>query len=491
MKINELEQRIEHLEIESKELEEQAKEARFKLSKMKDKAVANVGEIVLGKYLKDEEKKYFEQFYSTKAELKEEHSKEKSDDDKIKKLDETGDKLRDNIEGFIFNSLSKATDDEKIVAGQYLYDKGVLYGCGDLGSFKNPTTCGGCHKNEAISEKLGLRKYSEFVGDRCYRIPQEVKDKAVNSLSKGLIQENGKAEIDKLLDRVSNNKKEIEDKNKLKSAYWALNESKTDYEKVEKEMPEFFDEITEERDKSRVEFAVADSKKNIGVIIRDDWNYYGSGGCEYGVTIIAFRDGKTKEEYFQYRDAYSPDKDDWRYHFKEAEIVKVTNDNVTIKLKSNRERPFEITRTFPLAKTKQQLETILSKEEQTRFIEKFNDAEREIIESNSRPNATMPDYDASFGMTVGGSFTGRSVPYETPQIVSKYMDSKQGLGALVVKAQIDHGSGRGKQYGWYGYKISKDGKYSVVASDNAYQLELKDGKRIVMKAKDLLKGDKK
>jgi len=109
------------------------------------------------------------------------------------------------------------------------------------------------------------------------------------------------------------------------------------------------------------------------------------------------------------------------------------------------------------------------------------------------PDATMPDYIKMWGMTgtfPAGVSTGQSVPYDKPEIVEKYVNAKAGIAALVIKSQIDHCAGRGKQYAWTGYTIDKTGKIERVYDDNAYQLQLKEGKRIEVKAKDLLKEKK-
>jgi hypothetical protein len=83
--------------------------------------------------------------------------------------------------------------------------------------------------------------------------------------------------------------------------------------------------------------------------------------------------------------------------------------------------------------------------------------------------------------------TGRMVPYERPQIVDEYVDEEQGIGAIIIKSQIDHDAGFGKQYRWEGYVVDKNGNIKSVWSDNAYELELRKGKRIEMKAVELLK----
>lgn len=102
----------------------------------------------------------------------------------------------------------------------------------------------------------------------------------------------------------------------------------------------------------------------------------------------------------------------------------------------------------------------------------------------------MPMYVSLYGFEgtlPQGTDTGQMVPYEKPEIIDRYVDIKKGIAAFVLKAQIDHGAGRGKQYEWVGYVIEKDGTIKPVDRECAYQLDLKDGKQIRMKARDLIK----
>ena len=498
-KISQLEEQIKNLEREAGTLGKQKETAEKSRYNTKKASIAATGGALLKKYLQNDDKEYLREFYGICKEISKEYNKEKSDQKKIDKLNENKDKIGGSISGFIFDRLKTASDDERMVAGQYLFNKGVYYGCGDFGGFKNPTTCGGCHASETLLERLDLKKYAEFTGDRCYSIPEKVKEKAINNVSQGSIKEKAKQikenleNIDKKLKGIN---QELHNKHQTVSAYKILNSGKVDYEKVEEKMPDFFNEILRSRgDKSGVEFATADIKNNVGLILTRDWNYYGSGGCEYGVTAIVCRDGKTKEEYFKYRDPYNASGDDYRYHFDKAEIVKVTDKDITVKLKSSRQDvgAFEIERTFELAKEekpKESLEEVLSKEEQDKFNQKFNDIEKQLLDNHYKPNATMPMYVSLWGFQgtlPQGINTGQSVPYEKPEIIDKYVDARKGVAGIVIKAQIDHCAGHGKQYEWCGYAINKDGKANLVERECAYQLQLKEGKNIVMKAKEMIK----
>jgi len=397
----------------------------------------------------------------------------------------------------ILKKLQTMTDSEKLVVGQYAYRQGVFYGCNDFGFFKNPTTCGGCHSGERLVHDLGLEKYVEFQGDRCYSIPREVFDSAW----KKLIKEEGYTTMEKLESKLKSKQEQLEEireterkKSETLGIYQLLEKSGTDYEKVEAEMPEFIDLIrsTDKRKRTGVDYATADPEKGIGVILTDEWTYYGTGGCEYGVSVIVFRDGESKREYFKWRDPYDPDRDNPSYNFHTAEIVKATEKEVTVKLKS---REYETIRTYSLEqKPKQELslEDKLSPEEQKAFEKRFKEEKDRLLKESYRENARMPRYVAMWGAS--GTFpcgidSGAEVPYDRSEIVDEFINPGTGVGVVVVKAQIDHCAGDGKQYEWVAYKITPK-KTEMLTRECAYQIELKQGKRIEMKASQLFKSSK-
>jgi hypothetical protein len=496
MKIEQIEEQIESLEAKIKNAsneQENLEESRDNFIKEK---IAESGKKIADKYLSQEAKKAVDEINALRQEIedaqKTKNPKYCDKDGRIK--DEIYNKkyeLKKKSENLVLDELAKASDNERIIGAYYLSDIEAIYGgCSGFGYHKDPSTCGGCVAGQRIAAKLDLKKYYDFLGDRQYKISEKTKISALEKVA-GI---NVNNELKKLKKNPEESKKNLEkikaEKSELakkKSAYETLKNSGMDYEEVEEKMPEFVDEI------KGAGFATADIKNNVGVILAHSSNYYGSGGCEYGVNAIVFRDGKTKEEYFKYRDAYSANKDDYRYHFDKAEIVKVTKDNVTIKLTSNRKGPFSVQRTFDLSKSEKKLESILSKDEQEKFEAKYQETEKKLLNDHYLPDATMPDYIKMWGMTgtfPAGVSTGQSVPYDKPEIVEKYVNAKAGIAALVIKSQIDHCAGRGKQYAWTGYTIDKTGKIERVYDDNAYQLQLKEGKRIEVKAKDLLKEKK-
>jgi hypothetical protein len=502
MKIKQIENLVETLEKKRAEIQKELESLEEKKRKFIEEKIREAGEKIVGKYFSPDIKKVIVEldilqrkikdadpaYCDEKGNIKEEIWNKKS---KLKKMIN---------EDKVLEELAKAsTDAEKIVAAYYLSDIGaIIGGCSGFGYHKDPSTCGRCVSGQKTAAKLDIERYYEYLGDREYRIPEKTKIASLEEVLGIKIDVEIKKlkmndeELKRELEKLDNEIKELKEK---KSAYWALSESGVDYERVEKEMPEFFDEIINinNRNRTEVNFATVDLENNVGIALANSWNYYGSGGCEYGVTVIVFRDGNTKEEYFKYRDPYDPKRDNWSYAFEEAEIIKITNTQVKIRLKSNREGPFSIERTFELPKSQKsqnKSEVVLTKEEQEEFKKRCEEIEKELLKQHERPNAMMPDYINMWGMSGSipsfpGMITGQMVPYDRPEVIDRYIDIKTGKAAIVIKAQIDHCAGWGKQYAWIGYIIDRTGAKQVYY-ETAYQLQIKQGKRVEIKAKNLL-----
>lgn len=395
-------------------------------------------------------------------------------------------------EDAIINVVRSMNDDERLVIGNFLYDQGVISFCsGGFGGYKSPTTCGGCHEGERNVGRLDLEKYVKFYGDRVYGIPDDVVDQARSSLSKKSIQtirKNLENKISNMEDEVGKLRRKINEGEELINIYKGLESNKVDYKKVQELMPDFI-KLIKNTSKGRVsvQYVTAKPDEGIGVILTDESAYYGTGGSEYGVSVIVFRDGDTKSEYFKWRDPYSPTKDKPWLSFKRAQIVKTTKDSVTVKLKSSSN---EITKTYSLKKKQKKiLEDKLNEQEQEEFLEKYEQEKGRLIDVHYRKKGLMPDYiNYTFfeGNLPSGAVSGEAIPYEKPEIVDEFKEPEQGTGVVVIKAQIDHGAGRGKQYEWVVYKITPDSS-EMIARDNAYQDQLRAGKRIDMKASQLYK----
>ena len=220
----------------------------------------------------------------------------------------------------------------------------------------------------------------------------------------------------------------------------------------------------------------------------DRWWDSGSAGCEYGINAVVFRDGKTKSQYFKYRDAYSSSGDAWHLRFKTAEIEKIHKTNLTVKLKSN---DYEYSVSFDLAQKKQKkVKPSLDKKAQKEYLKHFEEEKVRLLKQHYKENALMADYISMWGVegvtfSRGAGPSGRLVPYQESTIADEVVRADQGIGVVIVKAQIDHSASRGKQFEWVAYKITPQ-KTESLSRDCAYQYDMKHGKKIDMKASEML-----
>jgi len=348
-------------------------------------------------------------------------------------------------------------------------------------------------------KELGLEEFISRGGDS-YHVKDEDLDAAKDYLihkHKNLADNPEKAQELSMLkqEKESIEKKKQENDEKIKEleiefkGYSKLIRCGNPIRKIENLMPWVIKFVGKENPT----FVKVEAEKGVVAMLSDEWYYYGTGGCEYGVRATVMRDnpGNKESKYYKYRDPYDPRKDDWRYRFEEIEIVKIDEETVKVKLSKPSEK-FEIEESFNVKKSKKpERREVLSEEEQRAWKANYDKIKEKLVEESYLPNAMMPDY-INYRFYEGpslppGAGTGRMVPYERPQIVDEYVDEEQGVGAIIIKSQIDHDAGFGKQYRWEGYVVDKNGNIKSVWSDNAYELELRKGKRIEMKAADLLK----
>jgi len=239
-------------------------------------------------------------------------------------------------------------------------------------------------------------------------------------------------------------------------------------------------------------FVKVKPRDGVVVMLNNESHYYGSGGCEYGVTASIIRNEPSNKDskYYKWRDPYDQRKDDRRFYFDRIEILKVEKDSVEIKLINPSEK-FEKTLTLNVKEIeKPKAKEALTEEEQKTWKRNYNGIREKLVEDSFLSNAIMPDYinyEFFEGTLPSVTSTGRMVSYERPRVVEEYVDETQGVAAVIIKSQIDHAAGRGKQYKWEGYIIDKNGNSRSVWSDNAYELYMRQGKRIEMKAADLSK----
>ena len=91
-----------------------------------------------------------------------------------------------NLDYVIEKHLGKASEFEKIVAGQYFANNNVwmTLRCSEtknFGYFKDPSTCQNCIDTKDNLYRLGIIQYAECQGDRVYEIPQKTLDDALLS----------------------------------------------------------------------------------------------------------------------------------------------------------------------------------------------------------------------------------------------------------------------------------------------------------------------
>jgi hypothetical protein len=140
-------------------------------------------------------------------------------------------------------------------------------------------------------------------------------------------------------------------------------------------------------------FVKVEAEKGVVAMLSDEWYYYGTGGCEYGVKATVIRDNPAnkKSKYYKWRDPYDPRKDDPRYHFDKIEIVKIDEETVKVKLFNPSEK-FEIEKSFNVKKSKKsERREVLSEEEQRAWKANYDKIKEKLVEESYLPNAMMPD----------------------------------------------------------------------------------------------------
>jgi hypothetical protein len=239
-------------------------------------------------------------------------------------------------------------------------------------------------------------------------------------------------------------------------------------------------------------FVKVKPRDGVVVMLNNESHYYGSGGCESGVTASIIRNEPSNKDskYYIWRDPYDQRKDDRRFYFDRVKILKVEKDSVKIKL-INSSKNFEMALTLNVKEIeKPKVKEVLAEEEQKIWKRNYDKIREKLVEDSFLSNAIMPDYinyESFEGALPSGTSTERMVPYKRPRVVEEFVDETQGVAAVIIKSQIDHAAGRGKQFKWEGYIVDKNGNSRSVWSDNAYEVEMRQGKRIEMKAVDLLK----
>ena len=237
-----------------------------------------------------------------------------------------------------------------------------------------------------------------------------------------------------------------------------------------------------------VEYAYGEWKDDIIWAVLVDYSYYPGGWCwmEYWVKIFVKRWDGTDMKRIVYRDSYSSARDDWWKAYTSIDWIEVTWDEIRVKVSSSRRTD---TYTFYLKKPDKpvQKKEWLSSEQQAKFKKFFELEKEKLLERCTRKEWKYP---ASYDLTLrqipnvfgsDGIHPYDERPYDKAQVIDQYIDVEWWTACIVIKTQIDANTDCGKQFQWLKYAVTP--KWStLVATDQAYQSEMKAGKQISMRA---------
>jgi len=131
---------------------------------------------------------------------------------------------------------------------------------------------------------------------------------------------------------------------------------------------------------------------------------------------------------------------------------------------------------------------MLSFKEQADWLAVFETVKNQLLEQNFLPEAQMPIRALSrfSDQHVDGGVGETQIPYERSRVVDEHIDAQQGRGAIVVKSQIDCVHAQGRQYSWRSYVVDSFGESQSVDYQTAWELDLRNGQRVEINARDLL-----
>ena len=237
-----------------------------------------------------------------------------------------------------------------------------------------------------------------------------------------------------------------------------------------------------------VEYAYGEWKDDVIWTVLVDYSYYPGGWfwMEYWVKIFVKRWNETDMKRIVYRDSYDAYRDDWWKAYTSIDWIEVHWDRVTVKLSSSRRTD---TYTFYLKKPDKpvQKKEWLSLEQQAKFKKFFESEKERLLGKETRQDWRYP---ASYDLTLrqipnvfgsDGIHPYDERPYDKAQVVDQYIDVEWWTACIVIKTQIDANTDCGKQFQWLKYVITP--KWStLVDRDQAYQSEMRSGKKIDMHA---------
>lgn len=226
------------------------------------------------------------------------------------------------------------------------------------------------------------------------------------------------------------------------------------------------------------EFVYWESLKDIIWAILIDYSYYPGWWCgmEYWVKIFVKRWKKSDYKEIVYRDPYSSAYDDWSKAFKTIDSVEVEWDKVIVNVSSSSRKS---SYTFYLEKDEEEGE-LLSKEAQAKFQERIDKEKERLLKLETRENWMMPSsYDLTYMQMPNPQMFNKK--YEKAVIMDEATDLWKWECYIVIKTQSDANADGWIQFVWLKYKITPTST-ELIGRETAYQSELKDWKRIEMRA---------
>ncbi|MEM4366975.1 MAG: hypothetical protein QW035_02490 [Candidatus Anstonellales archaeon] len=308
----------------------------------------------------------------------------------------------------------------------------------------------------ALKEGVALLK-SRIIG--CEKTEEVGLEKIVEGLKKEM----------EAIDKLEGKAKEMERVNKILKKFG-----------LEKALPERMEWAVKILGKEGVLCGAVDTENGILALAKIFRTYYGFGDYEESVNVSVYKDGKEAYESKAYvvKKASSTSKDE-KHLFREIKIEEVGECHVSLCMKS------------ASSEIKEKFRKIMDEEEKKRFLALYEKAKKEAIESERKPHAIMPNYiKYKFykGLVLPKELCdGTLIPYDEPEIVDEHLDFVKGVGAFVLKAQIDHCAVMGRQFRWTAVVVESNRRVKEHFIDNAWEYELEKGKKVInQNAKDFL-----
>ncbi len=232
----------------------------------------------------------------------------------------------------------------------------------------------------------------------------------------------------------------------------------------------------------------------VAALIADE-GFYPGGGCgmEYGIRLYVIRGDEVADTYFKWRDPYSEANDNPAFHFREVSLESITDEQVTVKLKSN-ELIKEVT--FDLKKVDPDFNPSIDSVVDEKFKDYVSSKVDELSDSLYKKDAVMPGYIDTIwafkgfkGQLPFGTLSKDSsmIPYEKPELVDKFINYKEKEAVVIIRSQIDHSIDGGKQYAFNAYLITED-ETRLIDTKVVYQRQMRSGSASDFpKARDLYK----